>query len=135
MAELTIEAKTENLDKVLAFVDELLERTDCPMRTQMQIEVAVEEIFTNIASYAYAPGTGTATIRAELREEPPAVKLTFFDCGMAYDPLTREDPDVTLAAEDRPVGGLGVFMVKKTMDDVSYEYKDGKNVLRMKKHF
>ena len=100
----------------------------------MQIEVAAEEIFVNIASYAYAPGKGRATIRVEVSDDPVTVCLTFIDQGMPYDPLSMKDPDVSLPAEDRPVGGLGVFMVKKTMDDVTYEYKDGKNILRMKKN-
>ena len=100
----------------------------------MQIEVAAEEIFINIASYAYAPDKGRATVRVEVSPDPVTVTITFIDQGMPYDPLAKEDPDVTLKAEDRPVGGLGIFMVKKTMDDVTYEYKDGKNILRIKKN-
>ncbi len=104
------------------------------MKAKMQIEVAVEEVFINIASYAYAPGKGNAVVRVEIPEDPVAVTITFMDHGVPYDPLAREDPDLTIPAEDRQIGGLGVFMVKKTMDDVTYEYKDGKNTLTLKKN-
>ena len=133
MKELVIEARTENLNNVLAFVDEELEKHDCGMKAQMQIDVAVEEIFVNIAHYAYSPEIGVATIRVEIEEDPLAVTLTFIDNGVPYDPLAKEDPDVTLSAEERQIGGLGIFMVKKSMDDVTYDYKDGKNILTIKK--
>ena len=131
--ELDIEAVRENLSEVLAFVDKRLEDADCPMKAQMQIDLAVEEIFINIASYAYAPDKGRAKIRAEVSGNPITVTLTFIDHGIPYDPLAKADPDVTLSAEERGIGGLGIFMVKKTMDDVSYEYKDGSNILTLKK--
>ena len=133
MSELNIEAKTENLDKVLAFVDQHLEERGCAVQVQMQIDVAVEELFVNIAQYAYAPGIGVATIRVELQEDPLMVVITFIDNGIPYNPLAKEDPDITLSAEERPIGGLGIYMVKKSMDEVSYEYKDGQNILRIKK--
>ena len=135
MNELVIEAKTENLDRVIGFVDEQLEAADCPVKTQMQIDVAVEEIFVNIASYAYVPNTGNATLRVDVHDDPAAVTLIFSDSGIPFDPLAKEDPDVTLSIQERPIGGLGIFMVKKSMDDVSYEYKDGHNVLTIKKLF
>ena len=131
MRELTIDAKIDKLDEVLGFVDGLLEEADCPIKTQMQIDVAVEELFVNIASYAYTPGEGTATIRVE--REPGAVQITFIDSGVPYDPLAKADPDVTLSAEERGIGGLGIYMVKKSMDEMAYEYKDGHNVLTIKK--
>ncbi len=134
MKELYIEAKDENLDEVLAFVDEQLEAYDCPMKTQMQVDIAVEEIFVNIAHYAYVPDVGAATIRAEVTEDPLSVSLTFVDNGMPYDPLAKEDPDITLSADERSIGGLGIFMVKKSMDDMTYEYKDGQNILTIKKN-
>lgn len=133
MSELNIDAKTENLDKVLAFVDQHLEERGCAVQVQMQIDVAVEELFVNIAQYAYAPDTGVATIRVELQEDPLVVVITFIDNGVPYNPLAKEDPDITLSAEERPIGGLGIYMVKKSMDDMSYEYKDGQNILRIKK--
>ena len=129
--ELEIEAKVENLDKVLAFVDSELESKDSPMKIQVQIDIAVEEIFVNIAHYAYKPSVGMATICVEVKDEPLEMELTFIDSGIPYNPLAREDPDITLSAEEREIGGLGIYMVKKSMDKVSYENKDGKNILRI----
>ena len=133
MNELKLEAKTEHLEQVLAHVDAILESADCPPRAQMQIDIAVEEIFVNIAHYAYSPHTGEAVIGVELLENPPAVRITFRDHGIPYDPLAKPDPDVTLAAEDRQIGGLGIFMVKKSMDDMAYVYQDGQNILTITK--
>ena len=131
--ELEIEALPENLAAVEAFVEKHLEENDCPPRAQMQIGLAVEEIFINIASYAYAPDKGNATVRVEVSGDPITVTITFIDHGIPYDPLAKEDPDVTLPAEERQIGGLGIFITKKTMDDVSYEYRDGQNILHIKK--
>lgn len=133
MKELEIEALTENLPQVLAFVDEQLEAADCPMKIQMQIDIAVEEIFVNIAHYAYAPKVGSAIVRVEMLPDPPSADITFIDSGIPYDPLAKADPDITLSAEERQIGGLGIFMVKKSMDDVKYEYLDGHNILTLKK--
>ena len=128
--ELTLPAQTERLPEVLAFVEEQLEEADCPMKAQMQISVATEEVYVNIASYAYAPGSGMATIRLELTQEP-AVVLTFIDSGIAFNPLEKEDPNVNLPAEERQIGGLGIFMTKKTMDEVRYERAGDRNVLTL----
>ena len=133
MKELEIEALSENLPQVLAFVDEQLDAADCPMKIQIQIDIAVEEIFVNIAHYAYAPETGKAMVRIETLADPPSVDITFIDNGVPYDPLAKADPDITLSAEERQIGGLGIFMVKKSMDDVKYEYLDGHNILTLKK--
>ncbi|MBR1384048.1 MAG: ATP-binding protein, partial [Ruminococcus sp.] len=120
MKEIVIDALTDNLPQVISFVDEQLEAAVCPMKIQMQIDIAVEEIFVNIAHYAYAPEVGTATVRVDISGEPLAVEITFIDSGIPYDPLAKADPDVTLSAEERQIGGLGIFMVKKSMDDVKY---------------
>lgn len=133
MAELTLKASVGNLDQVLAFVDAELEKLDCSIKAQMQIDVAVEELFVNIASYAYVPGEGDATIRVETIPETHEVAITFLDSGVPYDPLAKPDPDVTLSAEERQIGGLGIFMVKKSMDDMKYEYRDGQNILMIVK--
>ena len=133
MREMDIAATLENLDTVMAFVDQQLEEVGCSMKAQMQIDIAVEEVYVNIAHYAYNPEVGDVTIRVQIEEEPLAVILTFIDKGKPYDPLAKEDPDVTLAAEDRQIGGLGIFMVKKSMDNVSYEYNEGRNILTLKK--
>ena len=132
--ELEIEAEEENLEAVQSFVEEHLEAAGCPARAQMQIGVAVEEIFINIAHYAYAPEKGSATVRVEVSRDPVAVTITFVDHGVPYDPLAKADPDVTLPAREREVGGLGIFMTKQLMDDVSYEYRDGQNILILKKN-
>ncbi len=132
--ELKIEAKTENLQTVLSFIEQVLEEIDCPPKEQMQIEVAAEEIFVNIANYAYAPETGTAAVRLELSGEPQTVTVTFIDSGIPFDPLKKADPDVSLPAEERDIGGLGIYMTKKVMDSVKYEYRDGKNVLTLRKN-
>lgn len=129
--ELTIEALTENLTTVTEFVDQRLEEVDCPMKAQMQIDVALEEIFINIANYAYKPGKGPATVLVDVSEDPLTVTITFVDHGIPYDPLAKEDPDITLPADQRQIGGLGIFMTKKLMDDVVYEYKEGSNILRL----
>ena len=132
--ELDIEAVIDNLSRVMDFVDSKLETIDCPVKAKMQIDVAVEEIFVNIAKYAYHPDKGNATVRVEVSDAPVCVTITFVDHGVPYDPLAREDPDVTRSAEDREIGGLGIFMTKQIMDDVTYEYKDGQNILTLKKN-
>ena len=131
--ELTVEATVENLAAVQGFVDEHLEAVGCPMKAQMQIGIAVEEIFVNIAHYAYTPSVGKATVRAEVSGDPVSVTISFLDRGTPYDPLARQDPNVGLPAEEREIGGLGIFMTKQIMDDVSYTYKDGQNILTLKK--
>lgn len=133
MKELDITAVKENLTEVTAFVDSQLEELNCTMKAIMQIDIAVEEIFINISSYAYHPETGPATIRVSVIENPLSVVISFIDHGKPYDPLANPDPDVSLPASQRKIGGLGIFMVKKSMDDVSYEYKDGQNILTIKK--
>ena len=129
--EITVEAKTENLQKVLEFVDSGLEEAGCGMKTQIQVDLSLEEMYVNVAHYAYAPGSGTATVRFESGEGK--IKITLIDSGMPYDPLKHIDPDISLSAEDREIGGLGIFLVKKNMDNLSYEYKDGKNIFTMEK--
>ena len=133
MKELVIEAEKNNLPQVLEFVDEQLEAVDCPMMTQTTIDIAVEELFVNIASYAYNPEIGIAVVQVTVHDDPLSVEITFIDNGMQYDPLAKADPDTTLSASQRQIGGLGIFMVKKSMDAVNYEYKDGKNILTIKK--
>ncbi|MCI9076534.1 MAG: ATP-binding protein [Dorea sp.] len=133
MKELTINATVENITQVTAFVDEELEALGCPMKAQMQIDIAIDELFGNIAHYAYNPEVGPATVRVEIVEDPLSVVVSFIDKGIPYDPLSREDPDVELSLEEREIGGLGIYMVKKSMDEISYEYKDGQNILRIKK--
>ena len=133
MKELTIDATVQNIEKVTAFVDEQLAQLNCPLKAQMQIDIAIDELFGNIVHYAYNPKTGPATVRIDVLQDPLSVVVTFIDNGKAYDPLAREDPDISLTAQEREIGGLGIFMVKKCMDEISYEYKDGQNILCIKK--
>lgn len=133
MKEMTIEATVENIEKVTDFVNEQLEEIGCSMKAQMQIDVAIDELFGNIAHYAYDPETGPATVLVEVTKAPVSVIITFIDHGVPYDPLKKADPDLTLSADEREIGGLGIFMVKKTMDEITYEYRDGQNILRIRK--
>lgn len=133
MKELTVAATVESMETVMSFVDGELEKLDCPIKAQMQIDIAVDELFGNIAHYAYHPETGNATVRVEVTENPLTVVLTFIDSGVPYNPLDKEAPDVSLSAEERDAGGLGIYLVKKTMDEMSYARKDGQNILTVKK--
>ena len=130
--EFRIEAKVEKLPDVIAFATGTL--TDrCPLRARSHVELVAEEIFVNIASYAYPETGGFVTIRRSGGEGPEGLTLAFIDSGIPYDPLQKPDPDLTLALEDRPIGGLGVFLVKELVDEVHYEYKDGQNILTVRK--
>lgn len=134
MKELTIEATIENIPAVTDFVDNILAEAGCPLKVQMRIDVAVDELFGNIAHYAYTPDTGPVTVSVEIREDPAAAVITFADRGIPYNPLEAEEPDVTLNAADRPIGGLGIFLVRKSMDDIQYEFRDGQNILTITKY-
>ena len=133
MKELKLTATVESLDEVLAFIDSELESVDCPMKVQMQLDVAVEELYVNIAHYAYAPGTGEATVSIDITQDPLNVTITFKDSGIPFDPTAKADPDVTLSAQERQIGGLGIYMAKKGTDEMKYEYKDGQNILSVSK--
>ena len=133
MKEKIFTAKKETLPEVMAFTEECLESFDCPMKSSMAICVAVEEIFVNIASYAYPDGNGNASFAFGFDENERLMTLVIKDSGVPFNPLEREEPDITLSADEREIGGLGIFITKKTMDTVSYEYKNGDNILTMTK--
>ena len=133
--ELTVEAAAQNLQMVQDYIDEKLDAAGCPLDTKMQVDTAAEEIFGNIAYYAYAPDKGDVSVRALVSDDPRAVLITFTDYGKPYNPLEKTDPDVTLPRGERQIGGLGIFMTKKLMDEVTYRCEDGKNILTLKKHF
>lgn len=136
MIEREYDASDALLDEVLGFVEGELDKLDCPPAAAMQIAVAVEEIFVNIAHYAYSGYGGTGKMTLGLRPEPDGgVTLRFADHGMPFDPLAKADPDITLSAEDREIGGLGIYMVKKTMDEAGYKYENGQNILTIRKNF
>lgn len=128
MKSIEVDATLENLPKVMEFVDQNLEELDCDMKSQMKIDISVEELYVNIAHYAYHDAIGKATITFEYLEDSQSVRIQLMDRGIHYDPLAKEDPDITLSAEEREIGGLGILMVKKNMDDVQYQYLDGQNV-------
>ncbi len=129
--EKSFPARNEELPQVMGFIEEELKKAKCPTRTAKRILLCVEELFTNVASYAYPDGGGEVSFAITCRNKMMTLRRS--DSGIPFDPLKKEDPDVTLPAEERQIGGLGIFIVKKTMDDVHYEYKDGKNILSMKK--
>ena len=135
MKELTVEAIVEQIETVTEFVNAELEKLDCPMKARIQLDIAIDEIVSNIAYYAYGEKTGSVTVRIEALQKENGVQLMFLDSGVPYDPLTRQDPDISAEIEERKEGGLGIFLVRKTMDDMKFEYKDGQNCLTIRKSF
>ena len=129
----TFEAKVEALSDVLGFVDQTLEGYECPMKIQMAVCVAIEEVFVNVAHYAYGEGEGDMTLGIGFDEESRTITFRMTDKGVPFDPLKKPDPDITLSADEREIGGLGIFITKKTMDTVTYAYENGENVLTMTK--
>ena len=133
MMNQTFPAKTDALGDVLGYVEQTLESFDCPMKTQMAIAVAIEEVFVNVAHYAYGDGEGDMTLGIGFEEASRIVTFRMTDKGVPFDPLQKPDPDITLSAEDREIGGLGIFIAKKTMDSICYTYENGENILTMTK--
>ena len=127
----TFPAKTESLSDVLGFVDRMLDSFACPMKIQMAVCVAIEEVFVNVAHYAYGAGEGDMCLGIGFDEESRTVTFRMTDKGIPFDPLQKPDPDITLSAEDRDIGGLGIFIAKKTMDSIHYAYENGENILTM----
>lgn len=130
MKEFLIDAKIENLDVVQSFIEEELEAAECPLKLMTQISIAVEEIFVNIAHYAYCPEVGGVVIRIRVGDD---ITIEFEDKGKPFNPLENDDPDITVGAEEREIGGLGFFMVKNIMDNVDYKHESGKNILTISK--
>jgi anti-sigma regulatory factor (Ser/Thr protein kinase) len=133
MISKTFPAKIDALSDVLGFVDQTLENCGCPMKIQTAICVAIEEVFVNVAHYAYGDGEGDMTLAIGFDAECREITFRMTDNGVPFDPLKKPDPDITLSAEEREIGGLGIFITKKTMDAVTYAYEDGKNILTMMK--
>ena len=133
MKEITVDATIENMNTVTAFVDDFLDQIACPMKSRIQINIVIDEIFGNICHYAYKDSIGAVTVRVESGNTPKAVFLTFTDNGIPYNPLDTEDPDITLSSEERKIGGLGIYLVKKNMDEMKYEYVNQQNRLWMEK--
>ena len=131
--ELTVEAAMENLPQVMALVDCGLDGLACSPQVRRQVKIALEELYVNVVSYAYAPDTGPVTVRVATEKEPPAILITLIDSGIPYDPLKKPDPDLSLSPEERPIGGMGIYMVKKSMDAVTYQRVNDQNVLTLRK--
>ena len=133
MTTKTVPAKTEALSDVLGFVDQMLDRFGCPMKIQMAVCVAIEEVFVNVAHYAYPEGQGDVTLSVGFDEGSSTATFRMIDQGVPFDPLKKPDPDISLSVEDREIGGLGIFITKKTMDSICYAHENGENVLTMTK--
>lgn len=133
MRELVVPAEMKELDHVQQFIAGQLKMVDCSQKAQFQIEIAVEEIFVNIVSYAYRPEIGKATIRCEVDKENLQIIIEFQDHGKQFDPLAKKDADISGEALLDREGGLGILMVKKSMDDINYRYENGKNILTIRK--
>lgn len=130
---ITVPATDQNPNPVIDFVKDELSRHDCPPKALYQIEVAIEEIFVNIVSYAGLADDEGVEVRCEVLEDPLRVIVQFLDGGIPFDPLAKDDPDISPEALEGRVGGLGIYMVKQMMDDVTYAHEDGKNVLTFEK--
>ncbi|MDO4811850.1 MAG: ATP-binding protein [Eubacteriales bacterium] len=126
-------ARIDDIPAVTEFVEAELEKLDCPMKTVVQVSIAIDEICSNIVKYAYPEKPGPITVKFLAKDDPRRVYVSFEDEGIPYNPLTKEDPDTTLSAEERAIGGLGIYMVKQTMDDVKYKYENGHNILTIQK--
>ena len=133
MEIITVPAEAAALETVNAFIQEKLESINCPKRAKMQMMLAVEEIFVNISSYAYHPEVGQAEVGVDIDGDPPTVTIRFLDQGRPFNPLEKPAADITLSAQEREIGGLGILLVKKIMDQVDYAYENGKNILIIKK--
>ena len=131
MTNKTFPAKTESLSDVIGFVEQTLASLECPMKIQTAICVAIEEVFVNVAHYAYPDGEGDMSLHIGFDYQSRAITFRMTDKGVPFDPLTKPDPDITLSAEDREIGGLGIFIAKKTMDSLTYAYENGENILTM----
>ena len=133
MKIITVPAEAAALETVNAFIQEKLESINCPKRAKMQMMLAVEEIFVNISSYAYHPEVGLAEVGVDVNGDPSTVTIRFLDQGRPFNPLEKPDADITLSAQEREIGGLGILLVKKIMDQVDYAYENGRNILTIKK--
>ncbi|MBE5954801.1 MAG: ATP-binding protein [Lachnospiraceae bacterium] len=132
--EINVRSTMDNLDTVLGFIEGNLEMAECPMKIAMKIAVCVEELYVNVVNYAYDGQEGACRIEFRFEENTPnKAVITIVDQGKPFNPLEKEDPNTTLDAEERDIGGLGIFMVKNIMDTIIYERKEEKNIIIMEK--
>lgn len=134
MKEITLEATVENISVVTDFINEELNKVNCSEKIKSEIDIVVDELFGNIANYAYGDTLGKAIVQIEITDNPMKASITFIDNGIKYNPLENNTPDITLSAQDREIGGLGVYIVKKLMNDIIYEYVDNRNILKIVKN-
>ena len=133
MQEITVEAALPNIETVTEFVNAQLEAWGCPGKARLQIDIAIDELFSNIARYAYGDGAGDATVRFSFDASTRTASVTFVDGGVPFDPVKREDPTLPSSIQETSIGGLGILMVKKTMDELSYRREAGDNVVTFRK--
>ena len=133
--EVEVPADMDHLDDVMGIIQEIMSNVEVDEAERMKVELAVEEMYTNIASYAYSEGNGSASAKCKLTDHPGEIIICFTDTGKPYNPLDKPDPDINAGVEERGIGGLGIYMTKKMMDNVSYEYVDNRNVLTIRKNF
>ena len=133
MKEINVEANVDNLYKVLGFIEQQLNGVNCDVKNQNRLLIAVEEIFINIAKYAYEDGNGSIKVQVSFSANNSVITVVFIDSGIKYDPLAKEDPDIGLSAYERPIGGLGIYITKKFVDEIFYDYKSNQNILIIKK--
>ena len=131
MTQKRFTADDETLSSAISFVESELEECGASMKAMMQVCVAVEEIFVNVAHYAYPDKTGDVFLSIDVNDY--VATIVFTDSGIPFNPLAKTDPDITLSAEERNIGGLGIFMVKKSMDEVRYERRGENNIFTMVK--
>ncbi len=134
MKKTIVDSTIENLSSVMGFINSELDELQCPEQIRAKIKLAVDELFGNICYYAYDSAPGPVTVCLESKSDPLAVEISFIDKGKPYNPLEADEPDIGLSGEDRPIGGLGVFLVQSTMDDMNYKYKDEQNILTIRKN-
>lgn len=133
MQDIKLKASNDTLYTVLDAIEEHLDKNNCPADVKTEVLIAVEEIYVNIANYAYGGKAGNAIVQMDVSQNPKLCRVTFTDWGVPYNPLEKEDPDISLSAEEREIGGLGIYMVKQSMDKIEYEYRDGCNILSIEK--
>ncbi len=131
--DVTVKSTIDQLEVVTSMINSFLDLYDCPKRTKHQICVVIDELFSNIANYAYDPAVGDVHVAVRYLANPAAIEITFTDFGQQFNPVQSVDPDISLPAEARDAGGLGIMMVKKLMDGIRYEYKNEQNILTVKK--
>lgn len=133
MSKIRVQAKLDNLDKVLGFVNKQLKSVRSDVKEGLQLELSIEEAYVNIVNYAYGSDGGDIEIRSKMDNNPLEITIQFIDSGIPYNPLKNEDPNISLNTEDKELGGLGILLIKNNVDQMEYEYNNGKNIFTIKK--